>query len=717
MNIIDGKLNERLKEIKDKIEHEKDNIATEFIDYYHESISTDFVQNKTREETYHYYITSIEKYKNELLNENDPNKTKEILNKLTNLNDFVSDYEEKKREKEQEKNAKLDELINVKRYNLIALTVKQSIKEDYEELLDKKSELESKINENNNLIFSSNDNLEELGKKDRKLRKEYFALRTELKELKDLYIFDGRVINTDDEKRFLNGSESAQEYYKIINKYGLNLSKVELTNEQDFEIEDKDIDNKSILEEKDNNNDFINVENEKDMDVSTKDTTKKVEPNNELEEGLTVIEEPENNDVKDIAPNDELAVVDEMDEELELKEPEIMIPENLKQKPKLTWKTVSAVAAGALAVGGCYAAFGIGAMGVTLAASAIGRRFIKKKEKKIKTKEEEIEKLINEANELINKNNMIKEQFIENKYVERLNNIFNIIIDLIPDDMKEDFANQVKINPFEAIQSLPEDIYEQIKNEYPNEIELVDEVANLFQEYNNNQLRIDEIKETCAQYYSEIYPDLKNDNRFKTPEKINNLTDAKEYLKAKGRKFKAYLGSKEGLRDCRWFCNSAMITSIGITLGHGINSMLNKPEGLEATNPVDKIHSDPVNPTPEPDLGNDVLFSDIKEGAGIGDYNVSVGHDTAGWAVNGENAENLISQYVNAENTVFKRFGMFDGEKYIPIDLGGKSLGEYIATTGIDPSKIAVGVADKSNLIDQAWLSLEELTKGIGRSM
>ncbi len=187
-------------------------------------------------------------------------------------------------------------------------------------------------------------------------------------------------------------------------------------------------------------------------------------------------------------------------------------------------------------------------------------------------------------------------------------------------------------------------------------------------------------------------------------------------LRGKIDKLKNYLKSEEGLRDISWMLNSALITGIGLTVGNALhNSALFSGETGPMAPGSDVVAETTVTEAetlatsaPEP-LG----YDGIRIGEAVGDYNVSVGHDTAGWAVNGVNPEALASQYVN-ESSVFSRFASInaDGTLGQIIDTNGLSITEFCAQNGLDPTQIAVDVA--KNGTSQAWISADQLISGIG---
>lgn len=184
-------------------------------------------------------------------------------------------------------------------------------------------------------------------------------------------------------------------------------------------------------------------------------------------------------------------------------------------------------------------------------------------------------------------------------------------------------------------------------------------------------------------------------------------------LKAGIEKFKNYIKSEEGLRDISWGLTGGLI---GLNVGHIAKNFVgtnNAP--TETITQNTQTNNSTVNNTQTVDTNS---YSDIRIGNNVGNHNVSVGHDSANWAVNNANPENLIGKYVNSDS-VFQRFAVMnpDGTVGQIINTNGMSISDLQAM-GIDPSSIAVDVG--KNGVSQAWVNITELTKdvaNIGRSI
>ena len=184
-------------------------------------------------------------------------------------------------------------------------------------------------------------------------------------------------------------------------------------------------------------------------------------------------------------------------------------------------------------------------------------------------------------------------------------------------------------------------------------------------------------------------------------------------LKAGIEKFKNYIKSEEGLRDMSWGLTGGLI---GLNVGHIAKNFVGTNNAPTETITQNTQTNNPtVNNTQTVDTNS---YSDIRIGNNVGDHNVSVGHDSANWAVNNANPENLIGKYVNSDS-VFQRFAVMnpDGTVGQIINTNGMSISDLQAM-GIDPSSIAVDVG--KNGVSQAWVNITELTKdvaNIGRSI
>lgn len=187
-------------------------------------------------------------------------------------------------------------------------------------------------------------------------------------------------------------------------------------------------------------------------------------------------------------------------------------------------------------------------------------------------------------------------------------------------------------------------------------------------------------------------------------------------IKGKIQKLKNYFKSEEFCRDANWFLNGAIYTGLGLNIASSIYNLASAKfgAGVDTTPTPDTVTTD-VQPKLDPTTAtNSDPMSGIKIGENVGDYNVSVGHDTASWATSGSHTENLISEYVNS-GSVFKRFAVMnpDGTVGQMINTNGLSIADFCNQSGIDPSQIAVDVASK-NGTSQAWVSVSELVKGVG---
>lgn len=199
---------------------------------------------------------------------------------------------------------------------------------------------------------------------------------------------------------------------------------------------------------------------------------------------------------------------------------------------------------------------------------------------------------------------------------------------------------------------------------------------------------------------------------------VEEVTEPEPGIKGKIEQLKKYFKSEEFCRDATWFLNGAIYTGLGLNVASSIYNLAQAKLGAaDSVTTTIKSHGDPTIPEPSQVTPTKVVqdpTSGIKIGGNVGDYNVSVGHDTASWATGGTHTENLISKYVNGDS-IFKSFRVVnpDGSLGQAINTNGLSITDFCNQTGVDPSQIAVDVANK-NGASQAWVSVEELLKGVG---
>lgn len=212
-------------------------------------------------------------------------------------------------------------------------------------------------------------------------------------------------------------------------------------------------------------------------------------------------------------------------------------------------------------------------------------------------------------------------------------------------------------------------------------------------------------------------------NKLAQVQQLGNNIDVEEVrepqpgLKGAFGRFKSYLGSEEGLRDIKWMINAAIVTGTALTVASSIQNMIEpnvvEPTTVEPTTiEPTTIEPTPIEPTPiEPTpIEPDVLgYEDITLGNNVEGFNISTGHDTAGWAVSDINPEVLNSNYVTSDS-IFHRFASINSDGSIGqiIDTRGLSLADFCAQNNIDPASIAVDVA-RADGASQAWISADQL--------
>lgn len=104
------------------------------------------------------------------------------------------------------------------------------------------------------------------------------------------------------------------------------------------------------------------------------------------------------------------------------------------------------------------------------------------------------------------------------------------------------------------------------------------------------------------------------------------------------------------------------------------------------------------------------IYSNIKIGDSVSNYNLNYGHTNAYDAVSGNNPVELISSVVN-ENSIFNRFAIVNDDGSITniTDAKGITLQQFCEQNDIDPSVVAVDVSREDGK-SQAWVSVSELT-------
>lgn len=140
---------------------------------------------------------------------------------------------------------------------------------------------------------------------------------------------------------------------------------------------------------------------------------------------------------------------------------------------------------------------------------------------------------------------------------------------------------------------------------------------------------------------------------------------------------------------------------------------------IDESNPFIRYDSIPgkidniVNDNKPGDNSNDIIepeYPNIQIGSSVGNFDVSKGHMTAADAVSGNDVHNLLSQYVNSENSQFKSFAIVnkDGTVSNIERADGMTLQQYCEKYGVGVENVAVDVANKEG-VSQAWISVKEL--------
>lgn len=231
------------------------------------------------------------------------------------------------------------------------------------------------------------------------------------------------------------------------------------------------------------------------------------------------------------------------------------MPVNLMAKPDVTLKSALAVAMGIGTATAVFFATGPVGTGVLAMASGITASLIRKREESLRNN-------LQEANQL-NANLQQLEAEVQ-QLEQQLNDLNNLL----------------------AEPSLPPEQREEIKArmaQVQNEIEIRSENINVLSS------RINEIMSVAR-------PDYQNDPRFQRNQELTGVRAAKDALRVNARKVKAYFKSEEGLRDMRWFFNSAKYTSIGLTLATSLGIIQNPVAPTVTTTSAQTL--DPANTLP-----------------------------------------------------------------------------------------------------------------------
>ena len=183
--------------------------------------------------------------------------------------------------------------------------------------------------------------------------------------------------------------------------------------------------------------------------------------------------------------------------------------------------------------------------------------------------------------------------------------------------------------------------------------------------------------------------------------KVEIVEEPTSKLQANIQKLKKYIKSEEGLRDIDWMINGALIGLFVSKASKEWNIKQNAAK-LNTSNPTNYEAPAQVQEGPS--------YGDIKIGENVNDFNVTQGHDTASWAVKGQNTENLIQEYVNSDS-VFQKFGIIGQDGSVQTSNQVGTSVEDLINAGVPKENIAVLVG--KNGVGQGWTSLSELTDGL----
>lgn len=203
---------------------------------------------------------------------------------------------------------------------------------------------------------------------------------------------------------------------------------------------------------------------------------------------------------------------------------------------------------------------------------------------------------------------------------------------------------------------------------------------------------------------------------------VEEVEEPKKGIKGAIERFKKYIKSEEGLRDISWMLMSAIITGNALSIGSAIRAKMIASQApdtppVEPTPPTETPQSVEPTPTIEPspvpvNAPTDTVYSGIRLGDNVGNYNVSVGHTQATKAFGGWDPLHLNQNLVNSDS-VFSEFAIVDdsGKLIQRISTPGLSLDEVCAQYGVNYSNVVLDVTKGGTA--QAWISVEELVNGV----
>jgi len=265
---------------------------------------------------------------------------------------------------------------------------------------------------------------------------------------------------------------------------------------------------------------FVDIPEAMNLDEEEVENLPDLSSDDENIETVVDISEFINENLKNDNNNEKTSVDDLSDNEINNEESKnkkneddkILEPKNIKKRPSKVRKAI-ALAAGAGVSSGSMI-FGPVSPGVVMVAASVSKVAVKKALKKNEERE-------NRINELLDDLEQYKDEINAGLIEEEKN------------EMKEKFSDAL-----EEVKMLEEKLRPDLDDEKYNGPKISKEI-------------------------------------FKGPQKVKAIVEVKDKLKAKISKFKAYLGSTEGLKEVNLFLNAALITSAGLSIHNGLTTLIN----------------------------------------------------------------------------------------------------------------------------------------------
>ena len=177
--------------------------------------------------------------------------------------------------------------------------------------------------------------------------------------------------------------------------------------------------------------------------------------------------------------------------------------------------------------------------------------------------------------------------------------------------------------------------------------------------------------------------------------KVNQVVEADGFVKGAGKRFASYFKSEEFMRDLQWLGNGAIFSAIAANmLGWG-------GIGIKPSTPDPVVDTTIGGDTPQPQPSGHHI------GDSVDDLNLTHGHDSAEWAINGTNKEHLIQGVMHDGNSVFQGAYIQNPTTGVyELYTGPLSMEELTAKYG---SRVAFRIGDAISGIGRSFSNAAEL--------